>query len=124
MSKMSEHLVELGHLRVDLLLSALGQGTVDWKPNFDGTMDEPVLLPARVPNVLLNGGSGIAVGMATDIPPHNLREVVLGCLALVDNPDITIDELMEFIPGPDFPTGGILVETASFSSALHSRSAG
>ncbi len=88
----------------DLLLSELAHGTVEWRPNFDGTMDEPELLPSRVPNVLLNGGSGIAVGMATDIPPHNLREVVSACIHLLDNPDATLDDLCEHIKGPDFPT--------------------
>jgi topoisomerase-4 subunit A len=86
------------------LLSELGQGTVDWVPNFDGTMEEPALLPARVPNVLLNGGTGIAVGMATDIPPHNLREVVSACIHLLDNPDADVDALCTHIKGPDFPT--------------------
>ncbi len=87
-----------------LLLGELGQGTVDWTPNFDGTMDEPVVLPARVPNVLLNGGTGIAVGMATDIPPHNLREVVSACIRLLDDPDTTVAQLCEHVLGPDFPT--------------------
>ena len=73
----------------ELLLQELGSGTVEWAPNFDGTLDEPTMLPARVPNLLLNGGSGIAVGMATDIPPHNLREVVNACVALLDDPDLT-----------------------------------
>ncbi len=88
----------------DVLLSEVGQGTVDWVPNFDGTLDEPSLLPARLPNVLLNGTTGIAVGMATDIPPHNLREVVNGLIFLLDNPKATIGELVKLIPGPDFPT--------------------
>ncbi|WP_210396368.1 DNA topoisomerase IV subunit A [Motiliproteus sediminis] len=87
-----------------LLLGELGQGTVEWGPNFDGTLSEPLLLPAQVPNVLLNGSTGIAVGMATDIPPHNLREVVNACLALLDNPDATLSELAEHLPGPDYPT--------------------
>lgn len=87
-----------------LLLSELGQGTVDWQPNFDGTLKEPVNLPARVPNVLLNGGTGIAVGMATDIPPHNLKEVVEACVHLLENPKAELDELIEILPGPDFPT--------------------
>src|SRR5688572_17176018 len=87
-----------------LLLSELGQGTVEWQPNFDGTLEEPVLLPARVPNVLLNGATGIAVGMATDIPPHNLREVVNACVHMLDNPQATVTELCEFIQGPDMPT--------------------
>ena len=77
----------------DVLLSELGQGTADWQPNFDGSMDEPVVLPARVPNLLLNGTTGIAVGMATDIPPHNLREVVNATIHLLDHPDATVDAL-------------------------------
>lgn len=93
------------------LLSELGQGTVEWQPNFDGSMNEPTLLPARLPNVLLNGGTGIAVGMATDIPPHNLREVVNACLLLLKSPKTTLDELLEQIQGPDFPTGGEIVSS-------------
>jgi topoisomerase-4 subunit A len=88
----------------EVLLSELGQGTVDWKPNFDGTLDEPEALPARLPNVLLNGGTGIAVGMATDILPHNLREVASACVRLLENPKATVEELCEHIQGPDFPT--------------------
>ena len=88
----------------DVLLSELGQGTANWRPNFDATMDEPEILPARVPNVLLNGTTGIAVGMATDIPPHNLNEVVNACLHLLDSPKATVPELMEYIKAPDFPT--------------------
>ncbi|PCH63104.1 MAG: DNA topoisomerase IV subunit A [SAR86 cluster bacterium] len=88
----------------DTLLGELGQGTVDWRPNFDGTLNEPEILPARLPNVLLNGGSGIAVGMATDIPPHNLREVASACLHLLDNPKATLLDISEHIKGPDFPT--------------------
>lgn len=91
------------------LLSELGQGTVEWMPNFDGTMDEPQLLPARLPNVLLNGATGIAVGMATDILPHNLREVVNACLLLLKSPKTTLDDLLTEIQGPDFPTGGEIV---------------
>ncbi len=87
-----------------LLLAELGQGTVDWTPNFDGTMDEPAVLPARVPNVLLNGGTGIAVGMATDIPPHNLREVVAACIRLLDEPGASVAALCRHVQGPDFPT--------------------
>ena len=90
------------------LLADLEKETVDFVPNYDGTEQMPSVLPTRVPNLLVNGSSGIAVGMATNIPPHNLREVVKGCLAYIDNEDITIDELMEFIPGPDFPTGAII----------------
>jgi topoisomerase-4 subunit A len=92
-----------------LLLSELGQGTVDWIPNFDGTMEEPRLLPARVPNILLNGTTGIAVGMATDIPPHNLREVVSACIRLLEDPDTPLRELMKDVKGPDFPTGGEII---------------
>ncbi|NVK02014.1 MAG: DNA gyrase subunit A, partial [Oceanospirillaceae bacterium] len=90
------------------LLSDLDKETVDYVDNYDGTERIPAVLPTRVPNLLVNGAAGIAVGMATNIPPHNLGEVVRGCMALIDNPDISIDELMEFIPGPDFPTGGII----------------
>ncbi len=90
------------------LLADLDKETVDFVDNYDGTERIPVVLPTRVPNLLVNGSSGIAVGMATNIPPHNLREVVAGCLALIDNPEITVDGLMEYIPGPDFPTGAII----------------
>ena len=93
----------------DVLLGELGQGTVDWKPNFDGTLDEPEILPARLPNVLLNGGSGIAVGMATDIPPHNLNEVASACIHLLDKPKATVKDLCKFIKGPDFPTEAELI---------------
>jgi len=88
----------------DALLSELGQGTVDWVPNFDGTMDEPSTLPARLPHVLLNGTTGIAVGMATDIPPHNVREVTAACIRLLEAPQTTTEQLCEHIKGPDFPT--------------------
>jgi len=90
------------------LLEDLEKDTVDFAPNYDETEQIPVVMPARVPNLLVNGSSGIAVGMATNIPPHNLTEVVKGCLALIDNSEITIDELMEYIPGPDLPTGAII----------------
>ena len=93
----------------DVLLSELGQGTANWRPNFDATMDEPEILPARVPNVLLNGTTGIAVGMATDIPPHNLNEVVSACLHLLDNPKATVPDLMSYIKAPDFPTEGEII---------------
>ena len=93
----------------DVLLSELGQGTANWRPNFDSTMEEPEILPARVPNVLLNGTTGIAVGMATDIPPHNLNEVVSACLHLLDNPKATVPDLMNFINAPDFPTEGEII---------------
>jgi topoisomerase-4 subunit A len=91
------------------LLSELGQGTVEWTDNFDGTLKEPELLPARLPNVLLNGTMGIAVGMATDIPPHNLREVVAACIRLLDDPGCTLDQLLEHIQGPDYPTSAEIV---------------
>ena len=90
------------------LLEDLEKDTVDFVPNYDETESIPHVLPTRIPNLLVNGSSGIAVGMATNIPPHNLTEVVKGCLAVIENPDITIDELMEYIPGPDFPTGAII----------------
>ena len=90
------------------LLADLDKETVDFVPNYDGTEQIPEVLPTRVPNLLINGSSGIAVGMATNIPPHNLTEVVSACLALIDNPDIEVDGLMEHIPGPDFPTAGII----------------
>src|SRR5689334_15328812 len=92
-----------------VLLSELGQGTVDWGPNFDGTLEEPKLLPARLPHVLLNGASGIAVGMATDIPPHNVLEVAAACLRLLDDPKATDEELADLLPGPDFPTEAEIV---------------
>ena len=88
----------------ELLLSELGQGTSEWQDNFDGSMKEPITLPARIPNILLNGTTGIAVGMATDIPPHNLREVVKGTIALIRNPETTDEKLAEYIPAPDLPT--------------------
>jgi len=90
------------------LLEDLEKDTVDFVPNYDETEQIPVVMPTRIPNLLVNGSSGIAVGMATNIPPHNLTEVVKGCLALIDNSEITVDELMEYIPGPDFPTGAII----------------
>ncbi|MEM8982021.1 MAG: DNA topoisomerase IV subunit A [Pseudomonadota bacterium] len=94
------------------LLSELGQGTVEWGPNFDGTLKEPLSLPARLPNLLLNGTTGIAVGMSTDVPPHNLNEVVSAAVRLLENSRASIDNLLEHIQGPDFPTGGELVSTA------------
>jgi topoisomerase-4 subunit A len=93
----------------DLLLQELGDGTVDWALNFDGSLEEPTMLPARVPNLLLNGGSGIAVGMATDIPPHNLGEIVAACVALLEDPELTTRKLMSYVKGPDLPTGAEIV---------------
>lgn len=97
----------------DILLSELGQGTVDWTANFDGTLDEPTVLPAQVPNVLLNGTTGIAVGMATDIPPHNLREVVNATVHLLENPQATLEELCEHVLGPDMPTEAEIITPRS-----------
>jgi DNA gyrase subunit A len=88
------------------LLEDIDKETVDFGPNYDGSEQEPLVMPARIPNLLINGSSGIAVGMATNIPPHNLNEVVAGCLALLENPAMTIDELIDIIPAPDFPTAG------------------
>jgi topoisomerase-4 subunit A len=96
----------------EVLLSELGQGTADWIPNFDGTLDEPKVLPARLPHILLNGITGIAVGMATDIPPHNVREVANACAYLLDNPKAEIEELLEFIKGPDYPTHAEIITPA------------
>ncbi len=90
------------------LLADLDKETVDWVPNYDGTEQIPAVMPTKIPNLLVNGSSGIAVGMATNIPPHNLSEVIDGCLALIDNGELTVDELMQYIPGPDFPTAGII----------------
>jgi topoisomerase-4 subunit A len=97
----------------EILLTEVGQGTVDWQPNFDGTMDEPMVLPARLPNLLLNGTTGIAVGMATDVPPHNLREVAAACVRLLDDPGAGLDELMEHIQGPDYPTEAEIITPRS-----------
>lgn len=107
-----------------VLLQELGQGTVEWTPNFDGTLTEPALLPARLPNVLLNGGSGIAVGMATDIPPHNLREVVNACLHLLDEPDADVTDLCEHIQGPDFPTAAEVITPRQDLIALYEKGHG
>ena len=99
------------------MLADIDKNTVDCKSNFDDTRKEPVVLPARYPNLLVNGSDGIAVGMATNIPPHNLGEVIDGAIALIDNPEITVDELMEYIPAPDFPTGGILMGRSGIRNA-------
>jgi topoisomerase-4 subunit A len=95
----------------ELLLNELGQGTTEWQDNFDGSLQEPVTLPARLPNILLNGTMGIAVGMATDIPPHNLREVVKGTIALLKNPNLTDEKLASYIPGPDLPTRAEIISS-------------
>ncbi|MFB9068873.1 DNA gyrase subunit A [Pseudofulvimonas gallinarii] len=101
------------------LLADIDKETVDFGPNYDESESEPLVLPTRVPNLLINGSAGIAVGMATNIPPHNLNEVVKATLALIDNPDISIDELMEHVPGPDFPTHGIINGAAGIRTAYH-----
>ena len=103
----------------NILLSELEQGTVDWMPNFDGTLEEPKLLPARLPNVLLNGTTGIAVGMATDIPPHNLNEVISACVHLLDAPKATIRELCKHVKGPDFPTNANIITSPAEIQTLY-----
>jgi len=99
------------------MLESLDEDTVDFVPNFDGRLKEPVVLPSKIPNLLLNGSSGIAVGMATNVPPHNLREVIDALNAVIDNPDITIDEIMNYIKGPDFPTGAIIMGRSGIKEA-------
>jgi DNA gyrase subunit A len=101
------------------LLDDIDKDTVDFQPNYDGNENEPVVLPARFPNLLVNGAGGIAVGMATNIPPHNLGEVIDACAALIDNPALTIEELIGIIPGPDFPTGGIILGHQGIRAAYH-----
>ena len=103
----------------DALLEELGHGTVDWVPNFDGTLKEPAWMPARIPHVLVNGTTGIAVGMATDIPPHNLREIINACIHLLDNPEAGIAELCEHVPGPDFPTEAEIITARSDLLSLY-----
>ncbi|MGB6001571.1 MAG: DNA gyrase subunit A, partial [Thermoanaerobaculia bacterium] len=112
--------VRLTKLAEEMLKEDIDKETVDWEPNYDESLKEPTVLPARVPNLLINGGSGIAVGMATNIPPHNLREVVDGLMVLIDNPDASIEELMKVIPGPDFPTRGFIHGVEGIRSAYHS----
>jgi DNA gyrase subunit A len=109
--------VRLTKLAEEMLREDIDKETVDWGPNYDGSETEPLVLPARVPNLLVNGSSGIAVGMATNIPPHNLGEVVDGLLMLIENPDVSISELIEVIPGPDFPTAGTIHGLAGIRSA-------
>jgi len=101
------------------LLDDIDKDTVDFQPNYDGSAKEPTVLPAKFPNLLVNGAGGIAVGMATNIPPHNLNEVVDACVALIDNPSLSIDELINIIPGPDFPTGGIILGRQGIRAAYH-----
>lgn len=103
----------------EVLLGELGQGTVDWQPNFDGTLNEPVVLPAQVPNVLLNGTTGIAVGMATDVPPHNLREIVDATVHLLENPKATVADLCEYVKGPDYPTDSEIITPEDDLQAMY-----
>jgi len=95
----------------ETLMEGLAENAVDFRPNYDGTLEEPVVMPAAFPNLLANGSSGIAVGMATNIPPHNLDELILGCQAMIRDPDLSLEALVDLIPGPDFPTGGVIVES-------------
>src|SRR6185369_12417685 len=101
------------------LLDDIDKDTVDFQPNYDGQEREPVVLPAKFPNLLVNGAGGIAVGMATNIPPHNLGEVIDACTALIDDPALSIEQLIQIVPGPDFPTGGIILGRAGIHSAYH-----
>ena len=106
------------------MLQELGHGTVDWTPNFDGTLNEPVVLPARLPNILLNGTTGIAVGMSTDVPPHNLNEVTSALIHLIENPKATVANLMTHIKGPDYPTGGELVSSRADIKEIYETGSG
>jgi len=108
----------------DVLLGELAHGTVDWQPNFDGSLDEPMILPSRLPNLLLNGTQGIAVGMATDIPPHNLREVAAACIHLLEDPEATTAALMKHIKGPDLPTGGEIISPRSDIKEFYEKGVG
>ena len=108
----------------DVLLGELGQGTVDWVANFDGTLEEPSWLPSRLPHVLLNGSMGIAVGMATDIPPHNLREITSACIRLLDDPDATIADLCEHVRGPDYPTTAEIITSRNELLAMYQTGGG
>src|SRR5665213_4168523 len=101
------------------LLDDIDKNTVDFQANYDGNEHEPVVLPARYPNLLVNGAGGIAVGMATNIPPHNLGELIDASMAVIDNPAISTDDLIAIVPGPDFPTGGIILGRAGITSAYH-----
>jgi DNA gyrase subunit A len=101
------------------LIEDIDRETVDFQPNYDESINEPVVLPAQYPNLLVNGAGGIAVGMATNIPPHNLGEVIDACCLYIDNPETTIDEMLEVMHGPDFPTGGIIMGTSGIRAAFH-----
>ena len=107
-----------------VLLTELGQGTVEWLPNFDGTLQEPAILPAQLPNILLNGTSGIAVGMSTDVPPHNAREIITALIRLLDQPKTTLSQLSKHIKGPDFPTGGELISSRQEISQIYKTGSG
>ncbi len=106
------------------MLKEIDKNTVDFYPNFDDTEMQPVVLPSRIPNILVNGADGIAVGMATNIPPHNLAECLDACIALMDNPEITVEELMEYVPAPDYPTGGVLMGRAGIKQAYRTGKGG
>lgn len=106
-------------INADLLLSEIGLGTVDWNPNFDGSLKEPAILPARVPHVLLNGTMGIAVGMTTDIPPHNMREVLHACIHILKNPKATLAEILKFVKGPDYPTDAEIITPRADIKAMY-----
>jgi topoisomerase-4 subunit A len=108
----------------EVLLAEIDAGTVDFGPNFDGTLEEPLILPARLPNLLLNGASGIAVGMATDVPPHNLREVASACIHLLDEPEATTRQLMKFVKGPDLPTGAEIVSSRAELAEFYEKGTG
>lgn len=108
----------------EVLLTELGQGTVDWGVNFDGTMKEPLVLPARLPHILLNGITGIAVGMATDVPPHNARELVSACIELLDNPKTELERIMELVPGPDYPTEAEIITPRADIAKIYSTGRG
>ncbi|HWS77675.1 MAG TPA: DNA topoisomerase IV subunit A [Thermomonas sp.] len=108
----------------EVLLGELGQGTVDWTPNFDGTLEEPTWMPARLPHLLLNGTTGIAVGMATDVPPHNLNEIVSACVRLLDDPDATVRDLCEHVRGPDYPTAAEIITPAADLLAMYETGTG
>src|SRR5881398_1402705 len=101
----------------DELMADIDKDTVDWQPNYDGREREPLSLPSRLPNLLINGAAGIAVGMATNIPPHNLREVCNAVSHLIENPDATMEDLLQFVQGPDFPTGGLIMGTTGIKQA-------
>ncbi|MEC8382887.1 MAG: DNA gyrase subunit A, partial [Pseudomonadota bacterium] len=108
----------------DSLLSELHEGTVDWNPNFDGTLQEPAVLPAQLPNILLNGGMGIAVGMTTDIPPHNIYEIADACIALLNNPEIDEDALIESVKGPDYPSGAECISSRADLVSIYKTGSG